>query len=307
MKFTPETLLQIYLDGSFTDEAQAEFDALVRRDPAFVEKVTQALSERLGPAPEEMVNGIAANLDTKIGGVWNQYKPSPALRYLRWGVRTAMVLAAAGSLFFGGRLLVAKFMPSSSSLAGIPTTADNIHSTPVKAAGEKNTALDSETSTFPTRPSGVSTEPRENFQNGDQSGSVASTHSPNSVQGGPVLPPVSTANQVSHSLPPSNGTLPPENAGTVSPVFAGAATAVGNSLRVAIDLEQSEKVDVTVFNANGLLVRHLYNGLVPSGEHYVDWDGKDQLGNAVLPGDYTVILDRDGKKMSGILKVLPPR
>ncbi len=83
------------------------------------------------------------------------------------------------------------------------------------------------------------------------------------------------------------------------------APAEGDSLRVSIDTPKTQDVIVTVYDGNGLLIRHLYQGILGAGEHYVDWDGKDEWGNAVLPGDYTVVLDLGGKKMSGILKVLP--
>ncbi len=83
------------------------------------------------------------------------------------------------------------------------------------------------------------------------------------------------------------------------------STAEGDSLRVSIDTAKTQNVIVTVYDSNGLLIRHLYQGMLGAGEHYVDWDGKDELGNAVIPGDYNVVLDLGDKKMSGILKVLP--
>jgi len=308
MKFTPETLLQIYMDGSFTDEAQAEFDALMRRDPAFAEKVTQALAERLGPVPEGLVDQASARLDAKIDGIWNRHKPAPALRYLKWGVRTALAVGAAAGLFLGGRLLVAKLTscPSSgaatpaSPLSGIPATVGSMPRSLSKPAGDIPLApvSSSRTSSFETGQARISPQLPENSLEGQKIPN-ASMGPAGSAGNGISLPPVATANQAFlHSLPPSNGSTA-EN--------ARAVTTEGDSLRVAIDLEQPQRVDVTVFDANGLLIRHLYNGVVPLGEHYVDWDGKDELGNAVLPGDYTVILDRGGKKMSGILKVLPNR
>jgi flagellar hook assembly protein FlgD len=80
---------------------------------------------------------------------------------------------------------------------------------------------------------------------------------------------------------------------------------VGNSLRVEIDTEKLQPVTVTVFNSKGERVRNLFEGDMAAGVHYVDWDGKDGSQNTVVPGDYTVVLELDGKKMSKILKVLP--
>ena len=89
-------------------------------------------------------------------------------------------------------------------------------------------------------------------------------------------------------------------------VFSAASRSQeGNSLRVDIDTPKTQNVTVTVFDANGMLVRHLFHGTVEAGEHYLDWDGKDELGNGVLPGDYTVVLELEGRKMSGVLKVIP--
>ena len=66
MKFSPDSLLQIYLDGSFTEEAQTEFDRLIRKDPVFAERVTQAVAERVGPLPEAALSAIESKLDTRM-------------------------------------------------------------------------------------------------------------------------------------------------------------------------------------------------------------------------------------------------
>src|SRR5579871_474335 len=255
MKFTPETLLQIYLDGSFTDEAQAEFDALMRRDPAFVEKVTQALSERLGPAPEELVNSVSTSLDAKIGGVWSQYKPSPALRTLKWGAKTALVLGAVGGLFLGGRLLVAKL--TAPPAAGVPASVSNAlpgHSTAVEnssgSAHPKAPApvSHSEVPAFSTGTTRVSIPTPGNLTDGKKTASFSSAAS-NPAPGIPALPPVSTSDQNAlQAIPVPNGSgSPAESPAMGSRASTTGATAEGNSLRVAIDLEQPEKVDVTVF------------------------------------------------------------
>ncbi len=118
MKFTPETLLQIYLDGSFTEEAQAEFDALMRQDPAFCERVTQAVAERVGPVSDAKIDETASRLDGKMDAVWSRYKPSPALRALRLSGKIAFLFASAGVLYFGARHLWP--LVQASSAAGPP-------------------------------------------------------------------------------------------------------------------------------------------------------------------------------------------
>ncbi len=105
MKFTPETLLKIYLDGSFTEEAQAGSDALMRKDPAFSERVTQAVAERLGPLSDAKIDETASRLDGKIDGIWNHYKPSPVLRSLKLSGKIALMCVSAGALYFGARHL----------------------------------------------------------------------------------------------------------------------------------------------------------------------------------------------------------
>ena len=62
---------------------------------------------------------------------------------------------------------------------------------------------------------------------------------------------------------------------------------------------------VTVVDSNGLLVRHLYQGQWNAGVHLVDWDGKDEIGNPVLPGNYTVVVNADRKTLSGTVVIQP--
>lgn len=298
MKFTPENLLQIYLNGAFTDEAQAEFDALMRKDPAFVEKVTQALAERLGPVPEDVVNGVSSRLDGKVGDLWKRNKPSPTARVLKFGLGTAVVLAASGGLFLGGRLPVAKIH--------VPAISETSHSdnSPVSDTKTPNKTKKAQVGNGSAKSTASSPD------SGNTSSSAGQKFRPaNTKNSASILPPASAANQNSLGSIPNSAlsTSPSGNPALSAKPPARGVTAEGNSLRVAIDTDKTENVEVTVYDANGLLIRHLYDGVLPAGEHTVDWDGKDELGNTVLPGDYTVILGRGGKKMSGILKVLPNR
>jgi flagellar hook assembly protein FlgD len=82
-------------------------------------------------------------------------------------------------------------------------------------------------------------------------------------------------------------------------------SAQGDALRVAIHSDKDSQATITVFDSNGILVRHLFQDPVQAGDRYVDWDGKNDLGIAVIPGAYNVVLDLNGKKMSGVLKILP--
>jgi hypothetical protein len=103
MKFPPENLIKIYLDGSFTEEAQVEFDRLMKQDPAFAEKVTSAVAERLGPVPETLVDQVSARLDDKIVGIWSQYKPAPWFSALKLGLKVLLSAGLAAGLYFGAK------------------------------------------------------------------------------------------------------------------------------------------------------------------------------------------------------------
>jgi len=51
-------------------------------------------------------------------------------------------------------------------------------------------------------------------------------------------------------------------------------------------LEKEADVIVGIYDANGLQVRSLYPGEKSPGVHQVNWDGKDNSGNAVADGTY---------------------
>ncbi len=125
MKFTPENLLQIYLDGSFTDEAQTAFDELMKKDPNFAEKVTQAVSERLGNAPGMRVDDIATRLDAKIDGIWEQYKPSPWIAYFRNFRPILLIATVVGLLYVGFRINTTQQSTGSLPMAGTAVTGTN--------------------------------------------------------------------------------------------------------------------------------------------------------------------------------------
>jgi len=53
-----------------------------------------------------------------------------------------------------------------------------------------------------------------------------------------------------------------------------------------------------VYDANGRKVRTLLDGSQPSGEHFIKWDGMDDLGNRVSSGAYLYSLNFNGKVIS---------
>ena len=281
MKFSPETLLQIYLDGSFTEEAQAEFDALMRKDPSFAERVTRAVSERLGPVPDASVEAIASRLDTKVSDLWVKHKPSPWTRSLRLGLKalTALSLGVVGIWGFHHWI----------SMTPAPDGQDQTRTTALTDKAVRERGL-STGKVGAKRHSAVKPSAQEEVveeQAGTQAAGeeerVQAVSAPKSQTQGDQAPAVK-------AVPKTKGSM---------------TSAQGDALRVAVHSDKTRLATITVYDGNGNLVRHLFQGTVQAGDRYVDWDGKNDLGGAVTPGSYNVVLDLDGKKMSGVLKILP--
>jgi len=58
------------------------------------------------------------------------------------------------------------------------------------------------------------------------------------------------------------------------------------SIRFA--LSNSEKVDLTIINTKGELIRKIVNDVLPSGEHSLYWDGTNNRGQSVASGIYMI-------------------
>ncbi len=54
----------------------------------------------------------------------------------------------------------------------------------------------------------------------------------------------------------------------------------------AITLPNPQYVEATLFAANGTLIRRLWSGPLPAGQHKLRWDCRDEAGNRVVPGRY---------------------
>ncbi|HVZ80441.1 MAG TPA: FlgD immunoglobulin-like domain containing protein [bacterium] len=286
MKFSPETLLRIYLDGSFTEEAQAEFDALMRRDPAFAEQVTQAVAERLGPVPEASVEAIASRLDAQVMDLWARHKPSPWLKNLQLGGKALVALGVVALGYWGFRHWTSMTtIQAGTAAAPVPGTflsgqAEGAKKNPAKELPDHSTVRQVRSVARPPEPDNAARE--EGGTAGIQDRRTLSAKAPANTQERspmPVVPAVSTQSK--------------------------SASALGDALRVDIHSDRPGPATITIFDAHGNLVRHLFAGPVEAGDRYVDWDGKDDLGVPVLPGSYHVVLGLNGKKMSGVLKILP--
>lgn len=266
MKFSPETLLRIYLDGSFTEEAQAEFDALMRKDPAFAERVTQSIAERLGPVPDASVDAIASRLDAKVQDLWVRHKPSPFLRNLKLALKGLAALSLAVAGYWGFHAWTSR-MPAPAASMGVVAPATAL-SAPAGTASKASLKHKVEAPAQPVAEEGTTEE-------GTQAETVPEDGAPST-----------------HGLPAASAKSAP-------------SSSKGESLRVAIRSDKDAQALITIYDANGNLVRDLFRGNVQAGDRYVDWDGKNDLGIPVPPGSYNVVLDLNGKKQSGLLKILP--
>lgn len=74
-----------------------------------------------------------------------------------------------------------------------------------------------------------------------------------------------------------------------------------NETKIEFSLTKAEKTNITIFNANGILVNHLLSEtVVPKGKFEVIWDGKDNNGNALASGVYWYsITGESGKPTTG--------
>ncbi|MEI7670433.1 MAG: metallophosphoesterase, partial [Pseudomonadota bacterium] len=60
-----------------------------------------------------------------------------------------------------------------------------------------------------------------------------------------------------------------------------------NETKIEFAVNQSEKINLNVYNENGLIVRKLIAGnIIPQGKFQIIWDGKDGLGNSLPNGIY---------------------
>ncbi len=266
MKYTPEDLLKIYMNSSMTEEAQEAFDRLMSDDPQFSETVTNAMAERMGPVPEESVNQISSRLDAKVESIWVKNQPSKMERLLRAALKGTLAVVISGFVIYSASVLWPKLL---ALFPQIDLSASNSLSTFAPPAKLAPPAIVSPGSGF-----------------ADSSASVKAVPT--------LAPKVVKVAAVKHAAIP-----------TAAPTAynPGYGTQVGDSIRLAVDTDKTETVMVTVLNPSGYLMRHLYQGLWVAGNHFVDWNGKDDLGRSVPPGNYTIVVQAGAKKMSGIVTI----
>ncbi len=306
MKFTPDSLIEIYLNGSFTEEAQAEFDALLRKDASFAERVTNSLAERLGPPPEGLVEQVAGRLDSKVDGLWLAHKPSPWGGIFKAVGKAALVLAAAGGIYGTTRHFWVQ-----NHQALVP---DSERISPADSSGSEGGAKTLLKASQNPAPSGNRGKGKASAQSSrtlalsfkelpPASGTHLSTPSSLEGSGSPNGQVPAALNVQGPGAGPSV-----ESVGKNPPIPpAPSQSEEGDALRVSVEMESRGKVLVTVLDPNGLTVRRLYQGVWDQGLHLLDWDGKDEAGSLVQAGNYTVTVNANGKTMSGTLTIRSDR
>ncbi|GAB4343218.1 MAG: hypothetical protein Kow0037_31180 [Calditrichia bacterium] len=55
---------------------------------------------------------------------------------------------------------------------------------------------------------------------------------------------------------------------------------------IKFQLPQSEQVKLVIYNVLGQAVRTLVNNRMDAGYHHIEWDGRNDLGQAVASGIY---------------------
>jgi hypothetical protein len=265
MKYTPENLLQIFMNGSLTAEAQGVFDRLMRENPEFAEKVTSAMAERMGAVPDETVNEISSRLDSKLETIWVKHQPSKMGRLFRVFIKGSLIFAVLGFLGYSVYALWPKLL---TILPQIDLSSSSSLNTQIPKAQLAPPVM--------LRPQGSESETSISVK---------------------ILPAPASKAVVAQKivLPTATATLSKSSSGTQT----------GDSIRLSVDTDKTQTVVVTALSPNGILVRHLYQGLWVSGSHFVDWNGKDDSGNPVAPGNYTIVVQTGDKKMSGIVTIKP--
>ena len=63
----------------------------------------------------------------------------------------------------------------------------------------------------------------------------------------------------------------------------------GMPVKTSFELPQRAEVSLGVFDGDGKLLRHLLKSdLFPAGKQVVEWDGLDQWGRVIKPGEYVL-------------------
>ena len=73
---------------------------------------------------------------------------------------------------------------------------------------------------------------------------------------------------------------------------------VQSTTEIKYSLPRNERVNISIYNVRGQLVKTLVNGQEESGLHKKSWDGTDLCGKCVTNGVYMYILSTDNKVLT---------
>lgn len=82
------------------------------------------------------------------------------------------------------------------------------------------------------------------------------------------------------------------------PVSRVVERGIDPSVVLRFALPESCPACVSVTTEDGRLVRVLRQGVLAAGEHLCAWDGRDDLGQRVPAGDYTLQLETAGRTIT---------
>ncbi len=77
---------------------------------------------------------------------------------------------------------------------------------------------------------------------------------------------------------------------------------VRHSAQISYNLAKTEIIDLAVYNSAGELVKYIFQGICPAGNHHQIWDGKDHLQRIAAPGVYFCRLSSSGS--SDVQKII---
>ncbi len=68
-----------------------------------------------------------------------------------------------------------------------------------------------------------------------------------------------------------------------------------SSISISFEIPNSKKVNLSIFDMKGRIIRQINLGILDTGFHKVLWDGKNNLGKELSSGIYMAVLEVGGK------------
>jgi len=80
-------------------------------------------------------------------------------------------------------------------------------------------------------------------------------------------------------------------------LMAGLMNPFVDQTGVLCELPTSTRVEVSVFDHGGRLVRYLHDATLPPGQHRISWDGTDNFGRHLSSGAYLLLVRAGGEEL----------